>query len=117
MLRQQKHARTLGEMSAALEEAFGRYQPKNNTFTGVYSKTMERDQSFTNAKELCEKICLTSGRRPRIMIAKMGQDGHDRGAKVVATSYADIGFDVDLAPLFQTQKKWPNKLLKMMYIF
>ena len=96
---------TLGEMSAALEEAFGRYQPKNNTFTGVYSKTMERDQSFTNAKELCEKFALLCGRRPRIMIAKMGQDGHDRGARVVATSYADIGFDVDLAPLFQTPEE------------
>ena len=93
---------TLGEMSAALEEAFGRYHPKSNTFTGVYSKTMERDKSFNKAKELCEKFALNSGRRPRIMIAKMGQDGHDRGAKVVATSYADIGFDVDLAPLFQT---------------
>ena len=93
---------TLGEISAALAEAFGRFQPKSHTFTGVYAKAVNNDKDFLIAKKLSDQFAQKAGRRPRIMIAKMGQDGHDRGAKVVATSYADMGFDVDLGPLFQT---------------
>jgi len=93
---------TLGEISAALAEAFGRFQPKSHTFTGVYAKAVNNDKDFLIAKKLSDQFAQKAGRRPRIMIAKMGQDGHDRGAKVVATSYADMGFDVDLGPLFQS---------------
>ena len=93
---------TLGEISDAMEEVFGRHKAKNQTFTGVYSKEMKEESSFKKAQELADKFADKEGRRPRIMIAKMGQDGHDRGAKVVASSYADLGFDVDIGPLFQT---------------
>ncbi|NJW51594.1 methylmalonyl-CoA mutase [Salinimicrobium oceani] len=93
---------TLGEISDALEEVFGRYQAKINSFSGVYSKEIKDDSSFKKAREMANKFAELEGRRPRIMIAKMGQDGHDRGAKVVATGYADVGFDVDIGPLFQT---------------
>ena len=93
---------TLGEISDALEVAFGRYKAKIQSFTGVYAKEIKDDQSFKKARELADKFAAQEGRRPRIMIAKMGQDGHDRGAKVVATGYADLGFDVDIGPLFQT---------------
>lgn len=96
---------TLGEMSTALENAFGRFQPKSPTFTGVYAKAVNNDKDFLTAKALSDQFAQENGRRPRIMIAKMGQDGHDRGAKIIATSYADIGFDVDLGPLFQTPKE------------
>ena len=96
---------TLGEISDAMEVAFGRFQPKNNTFTGVYAKAVNNDKAFEKAKAMSDEFAQKAGRRPRIMIAKMGQDGHDRGAKVVATSYADIGFDVDLGPLFQTPEE------------
>jgi methylmalonyl-CoA mutase len=96
---------TLGEISDAMEVAFGRFQPKNNTFTGVYAKAVDNDKAFEKAKAMSDEFAQKAGRRPRIMIAKMGQDGHDRGAKVVATSYADIGFDVDLGPLFQTPEE------------
>ena len=96
---------TLGEISDAMEVAFGRFQPKNNTFTGVYAKAVNNDKAFEQAKAMSDEFAQKAGRRPRIMIAKMGQDGHDRGAKVVATSYADIGFDVDLGPLFQTPEE------------
>ena len=96
---------TLGEISDAMEAAFGRFQPKNNTFTGVYAKAVNKDKAFEKAKAMSDEFAQKAGRRPRIMIAKMGQDGHDRGAKVVATSYADIGFDVDLGPLFQTPEE------------
>nr|WP_248724946.1 methylmalonyl-CoA mutase [Seonamhaeicola sp. ML3] len=96
---------TLGEISDALEQVFGRYKAQTNTFSGVYSKIVKDDESFKKAQELSDIFAEQDGRRPRIMIAKMGQDGHDRGAKVVATSYADIGFDVDIAPLFQTPKE------------
>ena len=81
---------------------FSRYKAKINTFTGVYSKEIKNDSSFKEAIELADKFSTIDGRRPRILVAKMGQDGHDRGAKVVATSYADLGFDVDIGPLFQT---------------
>ena len=93
---------TLGEMSDALETVFGRYKAQIKTFSGVYSKEIKNDVSFEKAKQLANEFAKKEGRRPRIMIAKMGQDGHDRGAKVVATGYADVGFDVDIGPLFQT---------------
>ncbi len=93
---------TLGEISDALEIAFGRYKAQIKSFSGVYSKEIKDDKSFEKAKQLADTFAKQEGRRPRIMIAKMGQDGHDRGAKVVATGYADVGFDVDIGPLFQT---------------
>ncbi len=96
---------TLGEISDALELAFGRYKAQIKSFSGVYSKEIKDDVSFQKARDLADKFAEQEGRRPRIMIAKMGQDGHDRGAKVVATGYADVGFDVDIGPLFQTPKE------------
>ncbi|MEP2690041.1 methylmalonyl-CoA mutase [Maribacter dokdonensis] len=96
---------TLGEISSALEEAFGRHKAIINSFTGVYSREIKEDKSFKKAQELADRFAEQDGRRPRIMVAKMGQDGHDRGAKVVATGYADLGFDVDIGPLFQTPKE------------
>ena len=97
-----KNRATIGEITTALEKIFTRYKAKINTFTGVYSKEIKNDNSFKEAIELADKFSLLDGRRPRILVAKTGQDGHDRGAKVVATSYADLGFDVDIGPLFQT---------------
>ncbi len=96
---------TLGEISDALEVAFGRYKAKIQSFTGVYAKEIKDDASFKKARAMADQFAETEGRRPRIMIAKMGQDGHDRGAKVVATGYADLGFDVDIGPLFQTPEE------------
>lgn len=93
---------TLGEISDALETVYGRYKAQIKSFSGVYSKEIKNDESFEKARQLADKFAKLEGRRPRIMIAKMGQDGHDRGAKVVATGYADVGFDVDIGPLFQT---------------
>lgn len=93
---------TLGEISTALENAFGRHKAIINSFTGVYSKEIKGDDNFGIARQMADSFAEQEGRRPRIMIAKMGQDGHDRGAKVVATGYADLGFDVDIGPLFQT---------------
>ena len=93
---------TLGEISDALETVFGRYKAQIKSFSGVYSKEIKNNESFELAKQKADEFALLEGRRPRIMIAKMGQDGHDRGAKVVATGYADVGFDVDIGPLFQT---------------
>ena len=96
---------TLGEISNALEIVFGRHKAIIKSFTGVYSKEIKENESFKKAKEMTDRFAMLDGRRPRIMIAKMGQDGHDRGAKVVATSYADLGFDVDIGPLFQTPEE------------
>ena len=96
---------TLGEISDALEVVFGRHKAKIKSFSGVYSKEIKKDPSFEKARELANKFAELEGRRPRIMIAKMGQDGHDSGAKVVATGYADVGFDVDIGPLFQTPEE------------
>tara|TARA_B100000767_G_C19777271_1_gene543399 strand:- start:123 stop:2270 length:2148 start_codon:yes stop_codon:yes gene_type:complete len=96
---------TLGEISSALEHFFGRYKAKIHSFTGVYSKEIKDDDDFKKGKKLTHRFHELNGRRPRIMIAKMGQDGHDRGAKIIATSYADLGFDVDIGPLFQTPKE------------
>src|SRR5690554_3956537 len=97
-----EHRATLGEISDALETVFGRYKAQIKTISGVYNKEMKTDDNFEKAKQLADEFAKLEGRRPRIMIAKMGQDGHDRGAKVVATGYADVGFDVDMGPLFQT---------------
>ena len=93
---------TLGEISDALEVVFGRHKAQIKSISGVYSQAIKNDPSFEKAKQLANDFAKKEGRRPRIMIAKMGQDGHDRGAKVVATGYADVGFDVDIGPLFQT---------------
>jgi len=93
---------SLGEISSALEKHYGRYKAKINLISNVYSSETKDSESFKKAAELADKFAEMEGRRPRIMVAKMGQDGHDRGAKVVATGYADIGFDVDMGPLFQT---------------
>ncbi|MGV3631101.1 MAG: methylmalonyl-CoA mutase [Bacteroidota bacterium] len=93
---------TLGEISGAMEKTFGRYQATIRSISGVYSSESMQDKEFERARELADKFAELEGRRPRIMVAKMGQDGHDRGAKVIATSFADIGFDVDIGPLFQT---------------
>ncbi len=96
---------TLGEISDALEKVFGRYKAQIQTVSGVYASEIKDDDSFKKARKLADRFAELEGRRPRIMIAKMGQDGHDRGAKVVATAYADIGFDVDISPLFQTPQE------------
>jgi methylmalonyl-CoA mutase len=93
---------SLGEISLALEKVFGRYQARIRSISGVYSKEIAMDKDFQEARKLADEFAELDGRRPRIMIAKMGQDGHDRGAKVIATSFADLGFDVDIGPLFQT---------------
>lgn len=93
---------SLGEISLALEKVFGRYQARIRSIAGVYSKEIAMDKDFQEARKLADAFAEKDGRRPRIMIAKMGQDGHDRGAKVIATSFADLGFDVDIGPLFQT---------------
>jgi methylmalonyl-CoA mutase len=93
---------SLGEISLAIEEVSGRYKAVVRSISGVYSSETGKDPNFTKARELCAEFARKEGRQPRIMVAKMGQDGHDRGAKVVATGYADVGFDVDVGPLFQT---------------
>jgi methylmalonyl-CoA mutase len=96
---------TLGEISLALENKYGRYKATIRAISQVYSKEAMKDEDFLKAIDLVEKFSKLEGRRPRIMIAKMGQDGHDRGAKVIATAFADIGFDVDIGPLFQTPEE------------
>lgn len=93
---------TLGEISDAMEKAFGRYTLDTKSISGVYSKEIMGNSSFSEARELINEFQKAEGRRPRILVAKMGQDGHDRGSKVIATSFADLGFDVDIGPLFQT---------------
>ncbi len=100
----QKRA-SLGEISDACEKVVGRYKAVIRTISGVYSSESKQDQTFIEAQEMAKKFAELEGRQPRIMIAKMGQDGHDRGAKVVATGYADLGFDVDMGPLFQTPEE------------
>lgn len=96
---------TLGEISLAMEKAFGRYQAHIQTISGIYSKEAMQDKDFTRACALSDTFAEQEGRRARILVAKMGQDGHDRGAKVIATSFADMGFDVDIGPLFQTPEE------------
>ena len=100
-----KERATLGEISDAMEKAFGRHKAQIQSVSGVYSKEIKDDKSFKKAREMADAFAMEEGRRPRIMVAKMGQDGHDRGAKVVATGYADLGFDVDIGPLFQTPEE------------
>jgi len=100
---------TLGEISYALEKVFGRYQAVSRTISGVYSAESQQDPEFQKAKQMADVFAKEEGRRPRILVAKMGQDGHDRGAKVIATAFADIGFDVDVGPLFQT----PHEVARM----
>mgnify|MGYP001143731101 FL=1 len=99
---------TLGEISSALEKVYNRYRAKIKSISGVYSNEAKMDKDFIESKKLIEDFSALEGRRPRIMIAKMGQDGHDRGAKIISSSFADIGFDVDIGPLFQT----PNEAAK-----
>lgn len=96
---------TLGEISTAMETAFGRYKASIKSISGVYSGEMKNEESFEEVRRLSDKFASLDGRRPRILVAKMGQDGHDRGAKVIATSFADLGFDVDIGPLFQTPEE------------
>ena len=93
---------TLGEISDALEAQYGRHQATTRTVSGVYSQEMSHNEAFEQARAAAEEFAAHEGRRPRMLVAKMGQDGHDRGAKIIATSFADVGFDVDIAPLFQT---------------
>jgi methylmalonyl-CoA mutase len=93
---------TLGEISTAMENVFGRYEAKIRSISGVYAHEAMKDEDFEKARQMSDEFAKLEGRRPRIMVAKMGQDGHDRGAKIIATSFADIGFDVDIGPLFQT---------------
>ena len=93
---------TLGEISDALEAQYGRHQATPRTVSGVYSQEMHHNEAFAAARAAAEAFAAREGRRPRMLVAKMGQDGHDRGAKIIATSFADVGFDVDIAPLFQT---------------
>ncbi len=100
-----KNRATLGEISDACEKVVGRYKAVIRMNTGVYSSEVKDDSDFNKAKALASGFAAREGRQPRIMIAKLGQDGHDRGAKVVATGYADIGFDVDMGPLFQTPEE------------
>ncbi|HQW41581.1 MAG TPA: methylmalonyl-CoA mutase family protein, partial [Flavobacteriales bacterium] len=100
-----RHRATLGEISDALEKAFGRYSATIRSISGVYSAESMQDPEMKEAMRLADEFAKSEGRRPRILVAKMGQDGHDRGAKVIATSFADIGFDVDIGPLFQTPQE------------
>ena len=100
-----RHRATLGEISAAMETVFGRFTAVSKTVTGIYSKEIKMDEKFRKAKELSDKFATLEGRRPRIMVAKLGQDGHDRGAHIIASSFADLGFDVDMGPLFQTPEE------------
>ncbi len=93
---------TLGEISNALEIVFGRYKATIQTISGVYSREMKNQKEIEAVRNLSDRFAELDGRRPRILVAKVGQDGHDRGAKVIATSFADLGFDVDIGPLFQT---------------
>ncbi|TXH24578.1 MAG: methylmalonyl-CoA mutase, partial [Cyclobacteriaceae bacterium] len=100
-----RHRATLGEISTAMEKSFGRYTATIQTVSGVYSGAMKDQKTVAEVRELSDRFAELDGRRPRILIAKMGQDGHDRGAKVIATGFADLGFDVDMGPLFQTPEE------------
>jgi methylmalonyl-CoA mutase len=96
---------TLGEISSALEDVFGRYRATGRTIAGVYSSESRGDAAFADARQMADTFAQQEGRRPRILVAKVGQDGHDRGARVIATGFADVGFDVDIGPLFQTPRE------------
>ena len=97
-----RHRATLGEISDAMEKAFGRHKATIRAVSGIYSAEVSDDENFRLAREMSDRFAELDGRRPRILVAKMGQDGHDRGAKIIATSFVDLGFDVDMGPLFQT---------------
>ena len=96
---------TLGEISMALERVWGRYQAVTRTISGVYSAESKMDENFQEARRMADEFAAAEGRHPRLLVAKMGQDGHDRGSKVIATAFADLGFDVDIGPLFQTPRE------------
>ena len=96
---------TLGEISFAMEEAFGRHKAQTQSISGVYAAEVKQQKSFVEAQRLSDRFAQLEGRRPRILVAKMGQDGHDRGAKVIASGFSDLGFDVDIGPLFQTPQE------------
>ncbi len=96
---------TLGEISDALEAVYGRYKANTRAISGVYSKEIAKNEDFKQALDLADRFAALEGRRPRIMVAKLGQDGHDRGAKVIATSFADLGFDVDIGQLFSNSQR------------
>lgn len=96
---------SLGEISSAMEDVFGRYKASIRSVSGIYSSESAMDKDFEQAQKMSDEFAAIAGRRPRILVAKMGQDGHDRGAKVISTSFADIGFDVDIGPLFQTPEE------------
>jgi methylmalonyl-CoA mutase len=100
-----RHRATLGEISSALERVFGRYAATTRTVAGVYASNMGQNDDFIRARQMADAFAEAEGRRPRIMVCKLGQDGHDRGAKVIATAFADLGFDVDIGPLFQTPEE------------
>ena len=107
-----KERATLGEISYALEKKYGRYYPSHKTITGIYKMETKQNKQYKTVLELSNNFADKFGRRPRIMIAKMGQDGHDRGARVIASSFADLGFDVYIAPLFQTPKEVAKQALE-----
>ncbi|TNE82515.1 MAG: methylmalonyl-CoA mutase, partial [Gammaproteobacteria bacterium] len=96
---------SVGEISDALEKVWGRHQAETRTISGVYGSAYEGDEDFAAIQSQVEAFAAQAGRRPRMLVAKMGQDGHDRGAKVIATAFADIGFDVDISPMFQTPEE------------
>jgi methylmalonyl-CoA mutase len=100
-----RHRATLGEISDAMEKAFGRHKATIRAVSGIYSAEVSDDENFRIARDMSDRFAELDGRRPRILVAKMGQDGHDRGAKIIATSFADLGFDVDMGPLFQTPEE------------
>jgi len=100
-----RYRATLGEISQTMEKSFGRYTASVQAVSGVYSSAMKDQKIIADVRKLSDRFAELDGRRPRILIAKMGQDGHDRGAKVIATGFADLGFDVDIGPLFQTPEE------------
>ena len=104
---------TVGEVSDAMEVHFDRYKAEHRSVSGVYGSHYEKDETWMSIGDKIQAFSEKDGRRPRVLVAKMGQDGHDRGAKVVATAFADVGFDVDLSPMFSTPKKWPVKRSRM----
>ena len=105
-----EHKATLGEISLACEKVFGRYQANTIINSGIYAMEQQKNSQFFLAQDLKNRFKQKYGRRPRNLTAKLGQDGHDRGVKIISTSFADMGFDVDIAPLFQTPKEIANKL-------
>jgi methylmalonyl-CoA mutase len=107
-----RHRATLGEISYALEKVYGRYQATIRSISGVYSAEVKNNEQLNKARQMADEFAALAGRRPRILVAKMGQDGHDRGAKVISTGFADMGFDVDIGPLFQTPAEVAKQALE-----